>query len=271
MSTLGIEADRCDGGAAQPLEELGRCAAAAIGVAAAEHGEAGFAEAGSGLGGRVVVEERQGDGGTEPGEDGVGAWPVRLEQRVELVGGSGAGGDVVVAHPHQRLELTGDRVEWSQTPKAVSVSAKVVGQHVAVGGVGLRSPSSPAEPRGMERIRVHRHDWVPSGKQAFDDDPIGSLDRYRQISRRSQRRQITEEAVKAGFVVIDREPGPDRAGVVENGDIVVLAGPIPTDVHAVSSLIVCCRRWRGRAGFSLFGLREASPWRRSEDLGEHRE
>src|SRR5215207_10881158 len=102
---------------------------------------------------------------------------------------------------------------------------------------------------------------MPSGRSIATGKSAGA----------AEQRKVAQHCAQARFVMVDREPGMDRAGVVDDRDIVVLAGPIPSDVHEVSSLLQGCRRWRGRAGFSLFGLREASPWRRSEDLGEHRE
>jgi hypothetical protein len=102
---------------------------------------------------------------------------------------------------------------------------------------------------------MHRHDRVACGEEAFDDDPVGSFDRHRQIGRCCEQRQIAEQAVEAGFVVADREAGPDRAGVVDDGDIVVLAGSVPTDVHAVSSLLRGAVGGEAVPGSHLFGLR----------------
>ncbi|MGH3972194.1 MAG: hypothetical protein ACRDS9_02545 [Pseudonocardiaceae bacterium] len=39
-------------------------------------------------------------------EQGLGPWPMRIEQCAELVARRGLGGDVVIAQPHQALQLT---------------------------------------------------------------------------------------------------------------------------------------------------------------------
>lgn len=77
---------------------------------------------------------------------------------------------------------------------------------------------------------MHRRDGMAAGEETFDDDPVRSFDRHRQISWCRERGQIVEQAAQTGFVVADREAGLDGAGVVDDGGIVVLAGPVPTDV-----------------------------------------
>jgi hypothetical protein len=153
----------------EPLEQLGRAAAAAVGMPAAERGQLLFVELGSGLRGRELGQKGEGDLGGEPEQDLLGAWPVGIQQRAELVAGRGPGRDVVVAQPDQRLQLPGGRVHRLEPAQPVAVGAQVVGQLVAVAGVGLGAGSAPAGPGGMERARVDRDDRVSGGDEPVND------------------------------------------------------------------------------------------------------
>jgi hypothetical protein len=109
-----VEPDGRRGSRPEPLQKLGGVAASTVGVAAAERGQPGLGELGGGLWGRELGQERQSDLGGEPTEDVLGAGPVGVQQRAELVAGGGLGRDVVVAQPHQGLQLAGHRVGWFQ-------------------------------------------------------------------------------------------------------------------------------------------------------------
>ena len=85
-----------------------------------------------------------------------------------MIGGDGADGDVVVAYPHQRLELTSDGVERSEASEAVSVGAEVVGEPVAVGGSDFARPASRRSRRGVKRVGVHRHSRMTGCEEPFD-------------------------------------------------------------------------------------------------------
>ena len=111
---LGSKTDRCRGRRPQPPEQLGRAAAAAVGVPPAERGQAGLAEAGCRLRGRIGVQERQGDLGDEPGEDLLGAGPVGVQQRAKLIAGRGLGGHMIVTQPRQRLQFPGSGIQGTQ-------------------------------------------------------------------------------------------------------------------------------------------------------------
>src|SRR2546425_10822674 len=67
-------------------EQLGRGAAAAIGVLAEELGQAFFAQARGALGCGVAGEEGERDRGLDVGKNGRGAGPEALEQGVQLIG-----------------------------------------------------------------------------------------------------------------------------------------------------------------------------------------
>jgi hypothetical protein len=105
-----VEPDRRPGRGPEPLEEFVGVAATAVGVSVAERGQRVLVELGGGLEGRILAEEREGDLGGQPEEQLLGAWPVGLQQRAELVAGGGLGREVVVAQPDQGLQLAGDRV-----------------------------------------------------------------------------------------------------------------------------------------------------------------
>jgi hypothetical protein len=121
----------------EPGQQLGRGLAAAVAVAAAEAGHAGLAKPGGGLWGGVVDQEGQRDRRGEPVEHGLGSGPVRVQEGAELVAGRGAGTQVVLAQPHQSLQLLQARVGWAQPAQPVPVGAQVVGELVAVAGIGL--------------------------------------------------------------------------------------------------------------------------------------
>jgi hypothetical protein len=105
---------------------------------------------------------------------------------VELVGGCGAGGDVVLSHSYERLEVSRDWVQWSKPAQSVTIGTEIVGQHVAVCWVRFGSPCSPAQAGGVKRIRVHRDDGMARGEETFHHDPVWPLDRHWQIGGRGE-------------------------------------------------------------------------------------
>jgi hypothetical protein len=72
-------------------------------VAAAERGRLGLVELGDGRRGGELGQEGQGDLGGQPEEQLLGAGPVSVQERAELVTGRGLGGNMVIAQPDQRL------------------------------------------------------------------------------------------------------------------------------------------------------------------------
>jgi hypothetical protein len=139
----GVEPDRWPGSRPEPLQELARVAAAAVGVPTAERGQLGLVELGGGLWGGERGHEGQGKLGGQPEEQLLGAGPVRVQERAELHAGRGLGGNMVVAQPDQGLQLTGTRVHRLQPAQPVAIGAQVVRELVAVTGIGLGPGGTP--------------------------------------------------------------------------------------------------------------------------------
>jgi hypothetical protein len=221
-------------------------------MSAAEGRHAGLAEAGGCLWGGVGLQEGQGDLGAEPREDLPGAGPMSLQQGAELVAGGGLGLYVVFAQPDQGLELAGGGVQGSQSAQPVAVGAQVVGQLVAVAGVGLGPGRAPAGPGGVERGGVDRHDRMAGGQQPVDDQPAGLLDRYGQLVGLAVAGQPRERVGQSGLGVGWCPVVDHGAGVVDDGHIVGGAGPVPANKHRSALLLAV----------SLLLVAEASPGRR---------
>jgi hypothetical protein len=156
-----------------------------------------------------------------------------------LVAGRGAGPQVVLAQPHQGLELLEARVRAVQPAKPVPVSAQVVGQLVAVAGVGLGPRRAPAWTRRPERGGVHGHDRVPSGQQTVDDQPAGALDDDRERGGLAEASEAVQRRSKVLLGVPERPAVNHRAGVVQHGHVMGGAGPVPADKHLASLASLC--------------------------------
>jgi hypothetical protein len=174
---------------------------------------------------------------------------VGLQQRTELVAGGGLGLDVVLAQPHQGLELAGGFVRGLQPPQPVAVGAQVVDQLVAVTRVGLGPGGAPAGPGSVEGAGVDRHDRVAGGQQPVDDQPAGLLDRHRQLVGLAVAGQ-PREGVGQSCLGVGRCPAVDHgAGIIEDGHVVGGAGPVPANKHRSALLLAV----------SLLLVAEASP------------
>jgi hypothetical protein len=154
---------------------------------------------------------------------------VCLQQGAELHAGRGAGPQVVLAQPHQGLELLEARVGAIQPAEPVPVGAQVVGQLIAVAGVRLGPGRTPAWPGRPERGRVHGHDRVPSDQQAVHDQPAGALNADRQSGGISVAGQAVQRPSKVLLGVSERPAVNHRAGFVQDGHVMGGAGPIPAD------------------------------------------
>jgi hypothetical protein len=218
-------------------------------VPAAERRQRVLVEPGSGLRRRVGLQEGQGDLGGEPEEDPLGAGPVGVQQRAELVAGRGLGLEVVVAQPDQGLQLAGAGVHRLEPAQPVAVGARVLGQLVAVAGVGLGAGGAPAGPGGVERSRVDRDHGVAGGDEPVDDQAVAALDGDRQVGRVAVLGQPREGGVEVVLGVVDRPAVDDRAGGVEDGYGMAGAGPVPPDEQQGclrSRVVLVDARWRGR-------------------------
>ena len=69
----------------------------------------------------LVGEEGERDRRRQPGEHGLRAGPVCLQQGPELVAGRGAGPHMVLAQPHQGLQLPGGRIHRLQPPQPMAI------------------------------------------------------------------------------------------------------------------------------------------------------
>jgi len=107
-----------------------------------------------------------------------------------------------------------------------------------------------------------RDHGVPGGQQSVDHDPAGGLDGHRQLLGSAVAGQSGHGLVDAGLGVGQRPAIYQLAGVVDHGDVVSLAGPVPSHVHAASSpgwQPWFTARCRGPvAACSLFGPRSGS-------------
>ena len=85
-----------------------------------------------------------------------------------MVGGCDPGLDMVVSDPDQSLQVAGRLVDRPQSPQAVAIGSQVVGEAVAVTGVGLCARDAPARAGGVEGVGVNRDDRVAGFKQTLD-------------------------------------------------------------------------------------------------------
>jgi hypothetical protein len=200
-----------------------------------------------------------------------GPGPVVAEHRPQLVGGGGAGADLVLAEPDQGLQLAQAGVGGFEPAQPVPVGAQVIGELVAVAGIGLRAGCSPPGPCGEERGRVHRDDRVPGGEQPVDDQAAGLLDDHRQVTGVAVAAQPCQRHLPAGLAMGKRPPVQHGTSVIQHRDIVSLAGPVPADIF--HSWPPSRGRWqlRGLETLSRFLIVRPSvghvPQRRSPGLG----
>ena len=141
----------------------------------------------------------------------------------------------------------------------VAVGAQVLGQLEAVARVGGGLGRAQRGRAALQLLGLGRDHGVPGGEQSVDHDPAGGLDGHRQVLGSAVAGQSGHSLVDAGLVVGQRPVIHQLAGVVDHGDVVSLAGPVPSDVHVASSQIGqpwFTARCRGPvAACSLFG-----PW-----------
>jgi hypothetical protein len=159
----------------------------------------------------------------------LGAGPVGIQQRAELVAGRGLGRDLVVTQPHQGLQLAGDPVHRLESAQPVAVGAQVLSQLVAVAGVGLGSRGTPPRPGGVKRAGVDRDDRMAGGQQPGHNDPVAAFDGHGQVGGITTLGQLREDGVEVVLGVAQRPAVDDRADRVEDGHGMAGAGPVPPD------------------------------------------
>jgi len=99
---------------------------------------------------------------------------------------------------------------------------------------------------------------VTGGQQSVDHDPAGGLDGHWQVLGSTVAGQAGHGLVEAGLVVGQRPAIHQLAAVVDHGDVVSLAGPVPSEVHVASRL--------GNRG-ALLGVEALSPLAHCSALG----
>jgi hypothetical protein len=159
---------------------------------------------------------------------------VRLQQGAELHAGRGAGAHVVLAQPHQGLQLLEAHIGWVQPAQPVPVGAQGVSQLVAVAGIGLGPGGTPARTGSPERGGVHRHHRVTGSQQAVHDQPTGALDDDRQRGRLRQPCQAVQRPDEVLLGVPKRPAVNHDAGIVQHGHSMGSARPVPAHEHLAS-------------------------------------
>jgi len=79
---------------------------------------------------------------------------------------------VVIAEPDELLQVAGRLVGQGESAEAVAFGAQVVGQLVAVTGVGLGSAGSPTGAGGVERVGVDRTTGCPAARSRSTSSPF---------------------------------------------------------------------------------------------------
>ncbi len=201
-----------------------------------ESGQPSRPEPGRGVRRRVALQKVQGNVGGEVGEDGQRSWPVRIEQRLELIGGGNPGLDVIVAHPNQGLQLAGHRIHGPQPAQAAAVGAQIIGQAIAVPRVRLRMRRTPSRARRIKSVWMDGNHWMASLHQPFHDQTARAFDRDGQCFRSTMVAQSLQGVLEVCLMVANLEMLDDSTLLIEHRHIVGLAGPIPTHIHEHTSV-----------------------------------
>ncbi len=216
-------------GGAQPGQQFGGGAAAAVGVTAEELGQAALAEPLGALGGGVAREERQGNRRIDIGEDRRGPRPEALEERPELIGQGDALGDEVIATPDQSAEGAGLVRQGLQGTKAVPIGSEQIGEQVGVAGVALAAGCGVAGPAGLHDVGVDGNNAEARGQERVDHEARGALEGHGQRGREAEAGQTVHQLGEAGGRV-GRRPAPaDRPSLVDYADGVCGRRPVHPD------------------------------------------
>ena len=251
-------------GVAQACQEGRGAAAAGVAVLGAERGHPLLAQVRCGGRGGVAGQELQADRRLDVGEDRLGARPVRVQQRGQLVGGSDPHLNHVAAGPHdgaQRIRLVGVGGGGLQLVRA---QPQVLGDHRGVASVGLRPGQHLAVPPGLDRVRADRHHRVPGLQQQVDQAAVRALDGDRHTAGLPVPGQAADQQRDPVRGMLDGEPGHDLAPGVHHAHRVRLGGPVDPGEeqrfrqrkrHGNSS------RWQRRPGGGEAGSRAVTNWR----------
>jgi hypothetical protein len=198
-------------------------------VAAAEGGQAGLAEPGGRLGGWIVGQEGQRDVAGQLAEHGLGFGPVGVQQRAQLVAGSGASTNVVLTQPDQGLQLPQPWIEGLEPAQPVAVGAQIVSQLVAVTRIGLGAGSAPAGSSGMKGGGMHRDDRMAGGQQPVNHQPVGPFNDHRELGRLPMAGKSYQRLGKRLLGVPQRPALDHPALLIKHRHGVAGAGPVPPD------------------------------------------
>jgi hypothetical protein len=130
----------------------------------------------------------------------------------------------------------------------VGVGAQNVGQHDRVAVVGLAPGDRVPVPVAGHRHRVDGVDLAAGGAQARGEQPARRLDRHRDrvLGAVAVLGEQAGQRGQPGRVVADPPPRQQLPADVDQGDVVVVFGPVdPAEhLHEFSFLVCCCRsRW----------------------------
>src|SRR5437660_6211451 len=195
---LGLRlAGQARGRAAQTGEQVGRRAAATVGVLPEELDQALFAEAGRAVRRGVAGKEREGDRRVDVGKDFRRAGPEALEERAKLVGERDALGDEIVPAAHegaQRARVIGGRAQGSE---AMAVRAEQIGEDERIAGVTLAAGGGVARATGLEGVGVDRHHLEPGLEEGVDEHARGPFEGDADEPAPAKATQVAEELGEA--------------------------------------------------------------------------
>ena len=213
-------------------EQLGRRAAAAVGVLGEEGLEALLAEAGGALGGRIALQEGERDRRVDVGEDGSGAGPKALEQGRSWLARARRSA-TRSSRPRTRARSALISSDRAAAAEAVAVGAQQVGQQVGVAAIALAAGGAVARPGSLDDVRMNRHHRVTGGDQRVDEQAAGrsiaigssagapALPGGRAAPQRRRRRGA-------------RATCDDAAGDVDNADAMLAGAPIQSPLSHLS-------------------------------------
>ena len=159
--------------------------------------EAIGAEPGGTVGGGKGVEEVEGDGAADVGEDAGGTGPEGLQQAAELIGELDARGDQVVAGADGGAKGLGLVRRRTKGTEAMAVGAEDVGEDVGVAGIALGEGGTVARTCGLEGVGVNRYDGEAGFDERVDEEARGALDGDGQLRRLAEALESADQIGEA--------------------------------------------------------------------------
>lgn len=229
-----IVVDSARRGSKAPVE-LGCGLAAAVAVGAEPGIQALLGEPRGSRGEREPLAEAQAGRAVEVAEEADGAGEHDAVMGAELVAGSHAGFDQILAGSNVRPQRHRRRGVGLQAPPAVAVGTRAVGQDVGVGAVRLvaRGPIALAE--GFDRPARHDYELEAGVHESIDNGAVGAFDGDAGDSAESP-----AQLAQAVGGVLDDELGDHAAVGVHDVDGVGVGSPVHSAV-AVGGIIQVSR------------------------------